>query len=258
MLKVGRKKKQKGRKTKSTCTQTRLPGFELALLGQPLASRAWSFTTQPRKQSTKHVRALNVMSGTITPPTVWKRNTSHTVTNAIKIKKKVTLIVQISFAEKNYSRKECDLPKHLFFNGRLSWCGIGAARLLKASRIFVAEKKKLFDREKSRSLSLIINCHRSRTRNIKKAAAWVLIGAKKGSLIYFFKSFYIYYIPHNYVIPQAMPHAIPQTHSAFYPHRSYFYHLKSVFTSIQPLSCYFAASHGVRVWVIFHTNIINY
>ena len=24
---------------------------------------------------------------------------------------------------------------------------------------------------------------------------------------------------HNYVIPQAMPHAIPQTHSAFYPHR---------------------------------------
>ena len=26
-------------------------------------------------------------------------------------------------------------------------------------------------------------------------------------------------MPHNYVIPQAMPHAIPQTHSAFYPHR---------------------------------------
>ena len=29
----------------------------------------------------------------------------------------------------------------------------------------------------------------------------------------------IYYIPHNYVIPQAMPHAIPQTHSFFYPRR---------------------------------------
>ena len=29
----------------------------------------------------------------------------------------------------------------------------------------------------------------------------------------------IYYIPHNYVIRQAMPHAILQTHSAFYPHR---------------------------------------
>ena len=25
----------------------------------------------------------------------------------------------------------------------------------------------------------------------------------------------MYYIPHNYVIPQAMPHAIPQTHSPF-------------------------------------------
>ena len=28
----------------------------------------------------------------------------------------------------------------------------------------------------------------------------------------------IYYIPHNYVIPQAMPQAISQTYSAFYPH----------------------------------------
>ena len=53
------------------------------------------------------------------------------------------------------------------------------------------------------------------------------IGAKKGaandprmpfSLIYFFAPISIFYIPHNYVIPQAMPHAIPQTHSAFYPH----------------------------------------
>ena len=30
----------------------------------------------------------------------------------------------------------------------------------------------------------------------------------------------MYYIPHNYVIPQAMPHAIPQTHFVFYPDRS--------------------------------------
>ena len=45
------------------------------------------------------------------------------------------------------------------------------------------------------------------------------LAPKKGaifSLIYFFESFCLYYIPHNYVIPQAMPHAIPQTHSAFY------------------------------------------
>ena len=38
-------------------------------------------------------------------------------------------------------------------------------------------------------------------------------------LIYFFAPFPIDYIPHNYVIPQAMPHAIPQSF-AFYPHRN--------------------------------------
>ena len=38
MLKVGRKRKRKERK-KEKSTQTRLPGFELALIGQLLASR---------------------------------------------------------------------------------------------------------------------------------------------------------------------------------------------------------------------------
>ena len=64
--------------------------------------------------------------------------------------------------------------------------------------------------------------HSRLDRNIKKAAACALIGVRKGaifSLIYFFESFCICYIPHNYVILQAMPHAIPQTHSVFYPHR---------------------------------------
>ena len=55
--------------------------------------------------------------------------------------------------------------------------------------------------------------------NIKTADAFAnWLAPRKGalfSLIYFFGSFCIYYIPHNYVIPQAMPHAIPQTHSAF-------------------------------------------
>ena len=36
---------------------------------------------------------------------------------------------------------------------------------------------------------------------------------------FFFAPFSICQISHNYVIPQAMPHAIPQTHSAFCPHR---------------------------------------
>ena len=31
------------------------------------------------------------------------------------------------------------------------------------------------------------------------------------SFICFFAPFSIFYIPHNYVLPQAMPHAIPQT-----------------------------------------------
>ena len=39
------------------------------------------------------------------------------------------------------------------------------------------------------------------------------------SLIHFFESLCINDTPHNYVIPQAMPHAIPQTYSVFYAHR---------------------------------------
>ena len=48
--------------------------------------------------------------------------------------------------------------------------------------------------------------------NIKTAAAFAnLLASKKGalfSLMYFFGSFCVYYIPNSYVIPQAMPHAI--------------------------------------------------
>ena len=76
---------------------------------------------------------------------------------------------------------------------------------------------------KSRSLSWLFDRHSSQARNIKKRLLVSWLAPKKGAifcLIYFFKSFCIYYIPHNYVIPQAMPHAIPQTHSSFYPHRS--------------------------------------
>ena len=55
--------------------------------------------------------------------------------------------------------------------------------------------------------------------NIKTAAAFAnWLAPKKDalfSLSYFFGSFCIYYVTHNYVIPQAMPHVIPQTHSAF-------------------------------------------
>ena len=88
MLRVGRIRKRKESLRKTKTTQTRLPQFELALLGQLLASRAWNFTTQPRKQNTRYVRSLNITLPTITPPTVWKRNTSHTVSNVNKGKQK--------------------------------------------------------------------------------------------------------------------------------------------------------------------------
>ena len=93
--------------------------------------------------------------------------------------------------------------------------------VIKASKISVAVQKANPPWE-IKEYFLDFDCYRSRACNIRKAAAYELIGAKKGaifSLIYFFKSFCIYYISHNYVIPQAMPHATPQTHSASYPHQ---------------------------------------
>ena len=50
----------------------------------------------------------------------------------------------------------------------------------------------------------------------------------------------MYYISHNYVIPQAMPHAIPQTHSAVYSHSLYI----SVMNIGKFLICIF-------LWIIF-------
>ena len=85
--------------------------------------------------------------------------------------------------------------------------------------------------------------------NIKTAAAFAnWLALKKGalfSLIYFFGSFCIYYIPHNYVIPQTMPHAIPQTHSPFYPHRFSFLWSKPRVTNL-------AISSGHSAYITFH------
>ena len=72
-----------------------------------------------------------------------------------------------------------------------------------------------------RGFLIVIVC---RARNINTEAAFAnWLASKQGalfSLIYFFGSFCVYYIPRNYVIPQTMPHAIPQTHSSFYPYRT--------------------------------------
>jgi len=56
-----------------------------------------------------------------------------------------------------------------------------AARLIKQVESLLL-KKKLIDCEKSKSLSWLSDCHRSRARNIKEAAACELIGAKKGTI----------------------------------------------------------------------------
>ena len=109
-----------------------------------------------------------------------------------------------------------------FLHFRDVWC---AARLIKANRIFVTARKRLIDSENSRGLSWLFDFHRSLARDIKKRGCQsgicrlllqICLAPKKGALFSlnsFFKSFGKYYIPHIYVIPQAIPHAIPQTHS---------------------------------------------
>ena len=57
------------------------------------------------------------------------------------------------------------------------------------------------------------------------------------SLIYFFAPFSIFYIPHNYVILQTMPHAIPQTRSAFYPHRIWYTLISRNWKELATMSC---------------------
>ena len=57
------------------------------------------------------------------------------------------------------------------------------------------------------------------------------------SLIYFFAPFSIFYIPHNYVILQAMPYAILQTHSAFYPHCTWYTLISRNWKELATMSC---------------------
>ena len=70
------------------------------------------------------------------------------------------------------------------------------------------------------------NNNRSHKWTRKKLLTQIGVKKRRGkdapmffSLIYFFAPHSIFYILHNYVIPQAMSRAIRQTHSAFYPHR---------------------------------------
>ena len=110
MLKVGRKRKEKKeRKTKST--QTRLPGFELALLGQLLTSRAWNL--HATKKTKYKIRSISEY---------FVRNN-----RATHLLKKESVTFQNIFSSMaNFRDVVSVLP---------------AARLIKTSRIFVAEQK---------------------------------------------------------------------------------------------------------------------
>ena len=69
MLKVKRKRKRKDGTKEKKHTNS------IARIQQLLASRAWNFTTQPRKKNTRYVRSLNIMSRSITRPTVVLKET---------------------------------------------------------------------------------------------------------------------------------------------------------------------------------------
>ena len=56
-------------------------------------------------------------------------------------------------------------------------------------------------------------------------------------LIYFFAPFSVFYIPHNYVILQAMPLGIPQIHSAFYPNHTWYTLISRNWKELATMSC---------------------
>ena len=79
-------------------------------------------------------------------------------------------MVQISFAEKKIKAEESVTFQNIFssmtdFGDEVSV--LPAARLIKASRIFVAEQK-LIEREKSRTLSWLFDGHRLEQATLKK------------------------------------------------------------------------------------------
>ena len=99
--------------------------------------------------------------------------------------------------------------------------------------LYVGEKISNFREVWEKILSWLFDYHRMLTLKQR-------LTPKKGalfSLIYFFGSFCIYYIPHNYVTPQAMPHAIPPTHSAFYLHRD-------LLNNLSYANCFWGLTYG--------------
>ena len=129
-----------------------LLGFELVLLRQMLAWRAWNFTTQSRKQS-RYRRSRNKLCHDH-EPTFWKRSTSLVVSkaNLIKVKKSEVNRANI-FCRKKLKQKGAWPSKTSFLQGPTS----DVVSVLPCSptnkgkqniiiiiyRIFVAVRKKL-------------------------------------------------------------------------------------------------------------------
>ena len=134
-------KNSKSRKVKKK--KTRLPGFKLALLPQLLASRAWNFTTQPRNKNARYVRSLNIMSRSITRPTVLKETLLAWFQMEIRVNKSDVNRANI-FCRKNFKAEESVTFQNIFSSMadfRYVVSVLPAARLIKASRIFEALQK---------------------------------------------------------------------------------------------------------------------
>ena len=115
MLKVKRKRKRKDGTKEKKHTNS------IARIQQLLASRAWNFTTQPRKKkNTRYVRSLNIMSRSITRPTVVLKETLLArFQMQIRVKKKVTLIDRANhLLQKNILKQKRAWPSKTSF---LQW-----------------------------------------------------------------------------------------------------------------------------------------
>ena len=81
--KKGKEKKERKRESK----QTQLSGFELALVRQLLASRAWNFTRKPRKRKKRYVLSLNWLRSRSRDPPSGKEILLARFQIQIKVKK---------------------------------------------------------------------------------------------------------------------------------------------------------------------------
>ena len=147
-----------------------MPGFELALLRQLLASLAWNFTTQPRKQNTRYSCRFDLWilchDQTHHPPSRGFINVGKKWRSSCKYFDLDIVTFQNIFSSMADFR---DVVSVLL-----------AARLIKASRIFVAVQKANQPWEINESFLAFLLFEFLSGPQLQKVAACELIGAKKG------------------------------------------------------------------------------